>query len=64
MSEMGAFDIIGDIHGKASKLRALRSFLDKDGHAWHEARTRWWLPDPPSMGELATGVRPPPGLLR
>ncbi|WP_225784791.1 hypothetical protein [Xenophilus sp. Marseille-Q4582] len=45
MSEMGAFDIIGDICvcGQASTLRVLRSFHDKDGHARHEVRTQWSL---------------------
>ena len=43
MSEMGAFDIIGDICGQASTLRVRRSFHDKDGHAWHEVRTQWSL---------------------
>lgn len=64
MSERGAFDIIGDICGQASTPRVLRSFLDKDGHAWHEVCTQWSLPVPPSIAEPATGVRPPPGLLR
>lgn len=63
------------LKGEEVALPGGLSFLDKDGHERHEVRTRWWLPDAPSMAELAMGVpahslsalqgvRPPPGLLR
>lgn len=63
------------LKGEEIALPAGLSFLDKDGHERHEVRTRWWLPDPSSMAELAMGVPDaalpplrdvpvPPGLLR
>lgn len=44
------------LKGEEVALPAGLSFLDKDGHERHEVRTRWWLDDPQSLGDVAMGV--------